>query len=334
MLKVLMYVGYPIDYAHGGHRDQILNTVSELKKNGVHVDWLHNERQNLKINYDIVHFWTFPNQSTLDALKSKLTAKFVWSTMMPTAGRKSQIYQNILRSIVNFAHNIDNPRLRLVFPQYSVMDTLIVLNELEKQHYSNIWSFNYQNIFVIPNGIDECFFNNHNDPIQFDGVIQIGAITDIKNSIEVAVVAKKAGIKVKFIGDFRLNDEDYKIKFINEVDDKYVYWEGPVNNKYILAKHIIGCKGVIQPSKWEAYPLVVSEALALKQQVLLTDLPNLRNIFKDNVYYCSDVKCKLFVKQLYEFANRKNIKTNDFIPYSWEDVARQILNAYNSTLTK
>lgn len=331
-MRVLHFVGYPLDYASGGHKDQIHNTIIELSELGVENEWLHNEKQDLSKKFDIVHFWSLPNEITIRSIKTTLQAKLVYSTMIPTAGKRNKNQRRILRLVAECGKKLKNTRFKLFFPEYDQMDAIIVLSELEKIHFSEIWGINEKKIFVVPNGIDNVFFRKDIRPIFFDGVLQIGAITEVKNSLEVAKAAKLAGIKVKFIGDFRLVDDLYRMKFIQEVDNKFVFWEGPINNKEILASHMKGCIGVIQPSKWESYPLVAAEALALNKKVLLPDLPNLRYIYKDSVFYCSQPGTRNFIKELNNFANIHISKTITFKPNTWQEVAKMILNIYNTLL--
>lgn len=327
-----MYVGYPLDYAQGGHKDQILNTINQLEKIGLNIEWLHNEKQNLRKKYEIVHFWTYPNVSTIESIRSKLNSKIVWSTMLPTAGSRSKSKTRILDLAVKLGRKFKHPKVQSIFPNYNNIDRIIVLNELEKRHFVDIWQVSEEKISVIPNGIDDIYFNENIQSSSFDGVIQVGAITQIKNSIEVAKAAKLANLKLKFIGDFRLEDQNYRDEFLKEIDNINIFWEGPKYNKLELASHIKGCLGIIQPSKWESYPLVVTEALALKQKVLLTDSPNLRHIYKDNVFYCNQPNKAIFVKELYEFAKNRNRKEITFKALTWGEVASMVFKEYKKLL--
>ncbi|MEG8988158.1 glycosyltransferase [Ignavibacteria bacterium 4148-Me] len=332
-LRVLHYVGYPLDYAHGGHKEQIFMTLKGLDELGVQNEWLHNENQDLSKKYDIVHFWTLPSDTIIKSIKTKLNVKLIWSTMLPSAGKRKKITEYFLKILIKSASNFNHPKIKILFPNYNVFDAIIVLNNLEKKHYENIWGVKENKIYVVPNGIDDIFFNSSEiKPLFFDGVLQIGAITPIKNSLEVAKCAKIAGTKIKFIGDFRLVDEKYKKAFLDEIDNRYTYFEGPIQDKRELIKHMKGCKGIIVPSKWEAYPLVVAEALALKQRVMLIDLPNLRTIYGDSVFYCHQPNHKKFIKELQEFVNNNITKSIDYKPLRWKDVAKIILGIYTKIL--
>jgi len=332
-MNVINYVGYPLDYAPGGHKDQIYNTINNLNKLGVKIEWLHNESQDLNAKYDIVHFWSYPNETTLKSIKSKLNSKIVWSTMLPTAGARSKVKMELLKTIVKIGRKFKHPKIQNIFPDYTNIDALIVLSELEKEHFSEIWGIPKGKIFVVPNGIDEEFFLNDIESIPFEGLLQIGAITQIKNSVEVAKAAKIAGIKVKFIGGFRLDDQNYRDEFIKEVDNQHVFWEGPIYDRKLLIKHMKGSKGIIQPSKWEAYPLVAAEAITLGKKVLLPNAKNLRCIYEDNAFYCSQPTSKKFIKELIDFTDIESIK-NNFKAFHWKEIADKILSIYEDISEK
>lgn len=333
-MNILHYIGYPLDYAPGGHRDQILNSIKNLESIGVNVDWLHMEKQDLSKQYDLVHLWSYPNETMLNALRTQLNAKILLSTMMPNAGKRNIVNKMILRHGIRLAKRIKHLGIRSIFKNYDNMDAVIVLSPLEKEYFIDVWQIPGEKIFVVPNGIDEIFFNNNSEPIYFDGILQIGAITQIKNSVEVARVAKLAKIKIKFIGDFRLSDKFYKDSFMKEIDNKYVFWNGPVHEKKEIVRHMKGCKGIIQPSIWESFSLVASEALVINQKVMITDAPNLRNIYGDSVSYCCQPTKKKFINQLNEFYNSSNKTSQTFFPLNWLSVAKVIKLVYSQLISE
>lgn len=337
-MKVINFVGYPIDWAPGGHRDQIRNTLNALRELGVDIYWLHNEEQNIEEKYDIIHFWSTP-PTILVNLARQRGLKCVFSTMLPTAryGNFSKLINKWLLNIISLLKI--HPRITSAFENiYKKMDALIVLNEVEKEHFQSIWKVPKEKIYVIPNGIDKIFFNNNLEPIKFNGILMVGYICDVKNSLEVAQICRKNKIKIKFIGDFRLSDKEYIKTFLNEIDNINTFWLGHLEKEALIA-HIKGSNGLILPSKYEAQGLVVLEASVLNKPILLTDLPTLRLTYKNfnNIFYCHPRNKKLFEKEIIEFYNnvkdKHEIKNKNRI-LSWEDVGIAIYDIYKKILNE
>lgn len=328
--RVAFYVGYPLAWAPGGHATQVRATEQALTDHGLHVTWLHNEAASLP-DTDIVHYWSEPGPSHLMAVRQH-GAKIVVSTLRST-GRRAPLVAT-LRTAAIRALATRNVVPHWMRPAATLADHVIVLNESERKYLVDAWDVDLARVTVIPNGVSDEFFSKDVKPIPFDGLVSIGHISATKSSIELAHAAKAAGIRVKFIGGLRQDTNttaDYGRLFKDLIDEKHVFWSGHVDNAAMIAGHLRGSRGLVLPSRFEAQPLAVLEALATGTPVLLSGLPHLKSTFGSSVTYCSPADSSGFPQELRAFyEGRHSTHAESFPVLRWSEIARRVLGVYDT----
>jgi glycosyltransferase involved in cell wall biosynthesis len=329
-MKVLFYVNYPLAWAYGGHAIQIHETKLALERLGIQIIWLHHEAEDLPLG-DIIHYWGKPPSDFHWQLAKGKGMRIVVSDMNPSATQRSIVNRMVRRYL--------HPLLKRAIGNglYSMLglevfwncNALICLNDAEKNYYTTVYKVNQNNIYVIPNGVDETFLQTEPVEEKQDKLLYIATIRRIKNQVAVASAAKAAKVPVEFIGDVLPTDIDYAEDFKRLLDDEYVSWRGPVWNRQELASIMKGSLGVFLASDYESQPLVLLEALACGIPVMAPDILDLRSYYGDVIRYSSSPYSKKFPYELNQFYNdcKKGLRQS-FQSIGWSEVAEQINHVY------
>ncbi len=335
-MKVLFYVNYPLGWARGGSTVQIMESKKGLEKLGVEVSWLHHEDLAVPQS-DIIPYWGRPPNDQHWQLAKKWGCKVVASDQNP---------QSVLRPRWTWrARGASSPILKKIMGAglygtlgvgfYTGCDAVFVLSPYEQDYVHRVFKTPQSKLHVIPNGVDPIFLDQSIRGLAFDGLVYIAYIRDIKNSIPVARAAKKQGVRVKFIGGIHSGEDSYAEVFKQEVDNKWVFWEGEVTDRGKLAALIRGSKGSFIAGQFEAQSISILESLASGVPVMMSGFPNLKSFYGNRITYCHPADNARFPHELKAFYDNCGLGLKQIFPVlTWNQVSERIAEIYQSILNK
>jgi glycosyltransferase involved in cell wall biosynthesis len=191
------------------------------------------------------------------ALTQKLNSRiiFVEHTSRPWHGRR--ILGCVIRFILNFRKS-----------------DWITVNSNQK----NIWG-TFRRATYIPNAIRLKDLNfDKSSKLQIKGLVYLGRLRGEKRPGWIIQAAKMAGLELHLIGEGEIHE-----KLMNEYcEEKKIHFHGYVHNPW---SHIPYDCLVVVPSKFEGDGLVVAEAIARGNPILLADNPDLRRFQLPEINY-------------------------------------------------
>lgn len=335
-MKVLYYVGYPLEWAKGGHAIFVRETVREVQKLGIETEWLHHEATE-PMHADILHYFARPPSDMHWQLAKQRGMKIVVDELHQIGVLRPRWTWYIRGAIANVFPRVIGRGLysTMGLEAYRHADAALAVTPAEADYIRIVMGTPSDRIHIVPSGVDDIFFDGQSGAEPFDGILYVGYICQRKNSLEVARLARKAQIPVKFVGGALVADDAYVRSFAREVDNRFVFWEKEVTDRRRLAAMYRGAKGTVLASRNEGLPLCLLESLAAGTPIMAPDIPNLRAHFKDSVRYTPAPEHPAFAESLRSFydACSKGLK-QDVHPVSWSGAARLTANVYRTIMER
>lgn len=263
----------------GGLQIQIKKTAAALQELGIEVKF-HNIWNDLDPSADILHCFSIDSSNyNLARRAKKYGLKVVVSPVLnafatPIWLLKSKIIGSNIPGFYT--------QYKLARQLFSITDIAIALNIEESQLLQKCFGVPEDKIRIIPNGIDEKYFNANEKPFrdkykEFGKILlQVSAIEKRKNQLNVAkafeILKKKNELKLSYIniGPTRDSSEKYK-KSIEDLNISEVHLLPPLDNSDpLLPSAYAAAEFFILPSYSEVMPLVLYEAAAAGCRLLIS----------------------------------------------------------------
>jgi len=329
-MKILIDHQLPFLLAHGGLQIQIEQTKAALEEAGLEVEYLR--WWDAEQRGDIIHFFGRANPSHIDFAHSK-GMKYVMSELFtgqgsrtPTQLRSQGIIERAMRKVVP-ATLLANFR----WDAYKKADALIVGTSWEVEVAKLLFSPPPQKIHVIPNGVEEIFFENPSNPLpRGKELVCTATITPRKRVVELteAAIAAKTHLRI-FGAPYGKTDPYYEL-FLHTIAKapSLITYEGAVSDRAQLAKIYQTARGFVLLSTMESRSLSAEEAAASGCPVLLSDLPWARSVFEDDASYCPVSGIAETARALRIFSDQADALRKPKTPCRWGDVANQLNSIY------
>jgi len=326
-MKVMFSHSLPFSLAHGGIQTMIESLMRELSVLGVEVEperwWDPNQ------TCDIMHFVQRPHQGNAELAKQK-GRKLLMREIYDVVASESQS-RLLMRSWATKAARAFVPSFDRRLNFYRELDALVYEVPHEWTVVQQIYGLPPEKGFIIPPGLDRSAIDALAKPEpEGDYLVSVGTICSRKNSVLLAMCARKAETPVVFVGKPFSQDDPYFIEFQRLIDDKYVQFAGwvPEEEKYKILR---GARGFVLLSRGESGCIAAHEASAAKLPLFLPDLPWAANGYpaSDRLHLVSLRSAKGIVAQLkgfYEGARRGKEMT--FPIKTWAEVAQMYLEIY------
>ncbi len=173
--------------------------------------------------------------------------------------------------------------------------------------------------------------------IDYDYILAVGAAYPHKNLDRLVKAYQLSSLKEKGIKLVLAGRMDYFMERLkktaqdNDLANGLVFW-GATSHE-ALATLYKNCLAYVLPSLWEGFGLGPLEALSFKKPVLVSDLPVLKEILGQAVWYFNPQDLQDMTNKLQQVVN---LKTKDFslakLPrtYNWYKTAQETLEVYQS----
>jgi glycosyltransferase involved in cell wall biosynthesis len=334
-MRILFHVGYPLEWAPGGYSTHIRRVGQGLMQLGVEVAWLHAE-SDAAPHGDIIQYWGLPPDDHHAALaRGRQLAVCVQPIFNHACDGRRWLWS--LKGLAARTFRVWMGRglhARLGLEALRTADAVIFLNRVEAEYARRVYGVPGSKAHVVSLGVDDAFMTpccRRLEPA-FEGLIYPATIRPLKNNLEVAMAARKAGVRIKFVGAPAARD-GYWDAFTRHVDNQWVFWE-QVGSPDQMCSLMKNSRGVVLASRYESQPLVIHEALALGVPVLAARLPTLTDCFGPAIRYCSQPSRAAFVEELRAFwAACQAGLAPEWRPRSWLEVAQDHVKIYQSVLS-
>ena len=334
-MKILLFDTTNAFLTPGGKTTHALKLQQEISKLGVDIQfsrWWDKSQEDA----DIIHFLV---ADTKVAQLAKMHGiKTFFSMIFDFESNKSEKQKKIQR-LKN--HLIDY--LPSSISSVAYCHALKYMDKIQFMHqFDKINAFQYfpqilkeENTVIIPHAYDPMDMNisNHLNiaemhyPTKY--LISCANISERKQTVKLAYLAKKAQVPIVFIGNCSKTDPYFK-RFEQEIDNKFVFYPGYVSKEWkdCIEAH---AAGYVLLSRGESGCIAVYEAAAYQIPLLLSNLPwawGYEN--PTDIYYCDQQDEAQAIQQLRKFYNLAN--KMDHTPYTihtWEDIAKLYVKEYN-----
>ncbi|MBU3607777.1 glycosyltransferase [Polynucleobacter nymphae] len=257
----------PHGLTFGGFELQMLNAMNAVAKQGLDIKPLDFWRQD--DNYEVLHLWGLSCQHINSAYWAKKTGKKVFLSALT---RYPNFYNNWR---IKLSAKIGSEKVNLQLLEN--IDGISVVNIEQKLFLSNVYGYPLNKIFVIPNIVDDIFYNcdvnnsEHNQVHLKDYIITTGNICNRKNQLNLTQACINANIPLLIVGKGLPGEEAYlnKVKKLVESSSNIVWINGlePASNDlYMAYKKAIA---FALPSKDETQPISALEAAVMHKPLLL-----------------------------------------------------------------
>ena len=333
-MRVLLNCNVPFSLAHGGAQIQIERTREALLTEGVQVDWLRWWEDTQEA--DIIHFFARPSAFFVQ-LAHAAGRKVVVSELLTSQGSRTTLQRFPQRVIRKLDSHIGR-RLggKLGWTVYRDVDANIFLTPWELQIAGELYGVSASNSWVVPNGVEEVFFIQPGLPrVKEDYLVSTATITERKRVLELAEAAVEAKVPVWIIGKPYSDSDPYYQRFlaIHRRHPNIVRYEGPINDRAVLAEIYQKARGFVLLSTMESLSLSALEAAAGGCPLLLSDLPWARCTFNSSASYCpvsySTPETASVLKRFFADADIHPIPAK---PLRWKEVAVQLTDIYQKVL--
>jgi glycosyltransferase involved in cell wall biosynthesis len=217
---------------------------------------------------------------------------------------------------------------------YRLADAFVALTNWEKFIMEYMLEADPARTFVVPNGVEEVFFNAPPSP-RGPWLVCTATLTQRKRVLELAQAAVRAETPVWIIGRAYADSETYAQQFFQlaKENPRFIRYEGAIDDRQQLAAIYRAARGFILLSTMESLSLSALEAAACECPLMLSDLPSAHAAFGQGTQFCpvtdSVSVTAEAVRRFYDAAPGMAVPPK---PATWTDVARQLLRIYEKVL--
>ncbi|HEU6447623.1 MAG TPA: glycosyltransferase [Verrucomicrobiae bacterium] len=334
-MKVLLNSFVPFALAHGGAQIQINSTRTALEDAGIEAEplrwWDENQRG------DLIHFFGVPTNEYLRIAQTAkipvvLTQLFTETCNRSDARLRRQGFFIKTALALPFAHGI---KQQLTWNIYRNADHNVVGLEAERHVLQTVYGVPSEIISVVPLGLSENYLRAGKGSRNEEHLICTGTITERKNSVELAEMARAAETPILFVGKPYSETDSYWQHFKNLVDGKFVKHHPFVADEKEMILLLQRSRGFVLMSRYENWCLSAHEAVACGLPILVQDQKWSRERFGNQACYFQTIGfSRGNVAILKKFWNDAPALSAPQIKlHSWNEVAAQLKSVYEKVLS-
>lgn len=333
-MKILIHHGTPFQLAHGGHQTQIEKTKEGLEAAGCEVEWLRwwDEEQEA----DLIHAFSPVEVSALIHAQRVetpvvLTSLLGWECNFSSSRIRFKVMRRkILNNLTRFQSRFRGQAGR----EYHLCARNIVGLEAERNVLHAIHGVPLNNISVVPLGLPQQFLSVQKGDRNGDYLVSHGTITERKNSVELAKLARDSKVPILFIGKPYHLDDPYWKRFERLIDNRWVRHQNHVPDTAALIDILRTARGFILMSAGENWCLAAHEAAACGLPLLLPRMNWSLERFGDQAQYLEAPGSTSNNEILQRFYHQSTTLPSPQIrQWSWKEAAQQLLPVYEHAIS-
>ena len=334
-MKVLINCPVPFMLAHGGAQIQIEQTAAALRHNDVDVDfvrWWDSGQQ-----ADLIHYWGRMPADHIRLAHQK-GIKVIMGELLTAQGSRTSGQLRLQKVISRCVECLAPGSFAAAFnwESYRLADAFIAMTPWEKHLMNYMFGAQLENIFIVPNGIEEIFLTA---PKLERGrwLVCTATITPRKRVLELAQAAVRAQTPLWIIGRAYAETDPYAQQFYalaRQHPQLLCTDSPPFHDRAGLVKIYRAARGFVLLSAMETRSLAAEEAAACECPLLLSDLPWARSTFEKGATYCPLTKSlETTAKALRAFYDAAPNLPLPPKPPAWDEIGRQLKLIYEKILT-
>jgi glycosyltransferase involved in cell wall biosynthesis len=354
-MKVLFTARASLFAQPGGDTRQVVQTAEALRENGIQVDIkLRGESIELS-DYDVVHFFNAGRPADIAEILPNITQPLVvssiwvdyseWDNMQggikgylsKAMGQQGVEYLKTIARGLNSTdhfpgwHYLLNGQQKSMQQLLNRANSVVASSNSEKNRLQKSFSVGDKTA-VIPLGLP-LQLKAKEQALEREGVISVGRIEGLKNQLNLVKAANGANWKLKIIGKRALNQPKYYRACQLAAGDN-VEFTGWLNAEHLLDAYQ-SAKVLVLPSYFETFGLVALEALANGCNLVLSNRPDMNDVFTGKALFCNPNDPKDIREKIEQaLALPKAIFTQkEAQQYSWQNVAKQLVEIYQTHKT-
>jgi len=336
-MQVVFYTYPPFWAIYGGREIQVVKTAEALNKNTqAKVSFLNFWEQN--IEFDILHL--FGLDSHYSSLIKYAKGKNKPCVVSPVYGGKKQSFAFYFYRIWLRCEKI-LPKPTIIGLRKDALDfadAVVVISHTEKNKIMNYFGVKEEKIYVVPNGIDDIFFNATPDEFENqyrikDFILYVGRIEKRKNQVAFLEALRNLELPIVFIGEINPIEIKYGEKFRSLISNKNILWiRNLPQGSSLLASAYAASRVCVLISSSDSPALSLMEAAAAGTNIVASNISENIEYFsqKGNVWFCDPDDPDEIVESVlkaYFTDKNENIKRS-FKNYTWTYVANELYKIY------
>ena len=333
-MKVLFDHPNPFLLAHGGFQIQIEQTKKALEEIGVKVEWLRwwdNSQTG-----DLIHYFGVPPLCYLQQAKTK-KLPVVLTHLLSAQCNRSQIHlklQGIITRALLKLPGFGSIRNQLNWQSITAANKVIVGLEAERHVLKTVLNLPDDRIATIPLALSNEFFRILPARCTQNHLITTGTISEVKRSVELAQMARAAGVPILFVGKPYSETDPYWIQFKSLIDDKIIMHKSHIESKEHLIEQLCASRGFVMYSKYENWSLSTHEAVACGLPICVQDQNWSRERLGNQAFYLTSSSSKGNIQKLKDFyANSPTLPAPSIKLFMWTDTAAELKAVYENVLS-
>jgi glycosyltransferase involved in cell wall biosynthesis len=283
-MKIKYYPNRPHCMEFGGFDIQLLNTMEAVKKAGVDASKLDIwDRDN---RFDVIHIWGIgPHNYRIIDWANRAGKKIVATVLLPYFDSFRTKMGYYLRSFT---------QQKLMLHYYSLVDRIVIVNELQSHVLSKYFNIHSSKIDVIPNIVENKYFEtpvfNFTEKYAIQNyILCTGNICSRKNQYNLAKACINLNLNLVLIGNILDSELQYG-EALNKLIErsKNIKWikELPNASEELVSAYYSSTLFAL-PSKAETQPISALEAVAMGKPLVLMDKK-----YAYQRYYKGAILCK------------------------------------------
>jgi len=331
-MKVLFDHPSPFLLAHGGFQVQIEQTKLALERTGVKVEWLRwwDDAQ----RGELIHFWGQARPAYLQQAAAKGIAT-VMTTLFTATCNRSESHLRWQGRVVNTLLTLplaDGLTGHFGWRAFSLADCNVVGLEAERRVFDLVYRVPRERTAVVPLGLSRTFLEAGAGPRTGDHLVCVGTITERKNCVPLAQLARRAKVPILFVGRPYSESDSYWCEFSALIDGKFVRHHPHVASEAEMVALLHAARGAVIMSRYENWCLAAHEAAACGLPLLLPDQPWSRERFGDEAsYFADNSAADVAILQRFHAECPTRPAPPGPLP-SWDDAAARLREVYARVL--
>jgi len=333
-VKVLVDHGNPFFLAHGGFQIQIEQTKLALTRIGVDVEWVR--WWDAGQTGDLIHYFGRPHPAYVQQAAKK-QIPIIFSDLLGALGSRGPCLRWIQKRLIRLSRTClpQEFTIRMGWDSYQLAKKVIALTPWEKRLMEEQFSAPKGKVVVVPNGVEDIFFQNQGDLKREPHLITTMTITERKRSVELVEAATLAGVKIRILGAPYHPKDPYFEKFLTALGNakNFVEYLGGAVNREIVAQEYKKASGFVLLSAMESQSLSALEAAASGCPLLLSDLPWAKISFGTQASYApvsSPSTTATYLKRFFKASGHAPLVGK---VWRWEEVAEMLQEIYREAIT-
>ncbi len=336
-MKAVFVAQLPFSLAFGGAEVQVLRTADALRAIGVDVELLDPWKPSFE--GDLLHCFTSEYQ--LAELVAHATGRGIpivtSSIFLPKRG---PAFYRVWRHVDGLMPLKTSFGMRRLVLRDS--DAIIALTRREAGDLEAFFGARPERIHVLGNGTDDRFFTTSPDEFvsrhgRRDYVLCVGSLERRKNQGRLLQAVDGIDLPLVLIGPAYAKEPDYARDVQAAVARRgSAAWLGELpQDSTLLASAFAAAKVFVLPSLTEGQPLSALQAAAAGANLVVSDLPYLREAFGDYAWYCdprSPASIRRALLDAYRAPRGARYTSRPAWLLSWRDVGLRLREIYESVL--